>query len=284
VADVLILGALNSAIYAMLALGFTLVFGVGRVVNLAHGAFYAIGTYVAYTLVVVAGLPLLFGALAAVLLGALVGTGIDRFLIHPVRRSAFAVLIVTVVFALFTQEVIYAAYGYTSRNIPSFTTQTLSVLGVVVAGQRALAFVVALVAIAVVWILIYRTRFGSAVLAVAADREAAVYLGVDADRVSRAVMALSAGLAAAAGVLVAPLFVVSPQMWVVPLVKSFAIVILGGLGSIPGSLLAAVLLGYSETTVSRFVSSAFSEMVPLAVILITLLLRPSGLLGRRVEF
>lgn len=283
-ADVLILGALNSAVYAMLALGFTLVFGVGRVVNLAHGAFYAIGAYVAYTLIVVAGVPLLFGALAAVLVGAIVGIGIDRLLIHPVRRSAFAMLIVTVVFALFTQEVIFAAYGYQSRNIPSFTTQTLTVLGVVVAGQRAVAFVVAAVAIAAVWFLIYRTRFGSAVLAVAADREAAVYLGVDADRISWIVMAVSAGLAAAAGVLVAPILVVSPQMWVVPLVKSFAIVILGGLGSIPGSLLAAVLLGYSETTISRFGSSAFSEMVPLAVILVTLLLRPAGLLGRRVEF
>ncbi len=282
--DVLILGAINSAIYAMLALGFTLIFGVGRVVNLAHGAFYAIGAYIAYTLVVVGRLPLLFGAVAAVLAAALVGAGIDRLLIQPVRRSTFAVLIITVVFALFTQEAIYACYGYTSRNIPSFTTQTLSVAGVIVAGQRAVAFVVAVIAIAAVWILVYRTRFGNAVLAVAEDREAAVYLGIDADSVSRTIMALSAALAAAAGVLVAPVLVVSPQMWVVPLVKSFAIVILGGLGSIPGSLLASALLGYSETAISRFASSAFSEMVPLVVILFTLLLRPSGLLGRRVEF
>jgi branched-chain amino acid transport system permease protein len=283
-ADVVILGAVNSAIYAMLALGFTLIFGVARVVNLAHGTFYAIGAYVAYALVVNAHLPLLFGAIGAVLVAALVGTGIDRLLIHPLRRSAFAVLIVTVIFALFGQEVIYAFYGYTSRNIPSFTAQTLTVAGVTVAGQRALAFGVAAAAIAAVWILVYRTRFGSAVLAVAADREAAVYLGIDADSISRTVMALSAALAAAAGVLVAPVLVVSPQMWVVPLVKSFAIVILGGLGSIPGSLLASVLIGYTETAISRFGSSAFSEMVPLVVILFTLLLRPSGLLGRPVEF
>ncbi len=283
-ADVLILGAINSAIYAMLALGFTLIFGVARVVNLAHGAFYAIGVYVAYALVVTAHFPLLFGAGAAVLIVALVGTGIDRLLIQPVRRSTFAVLIITIVFALFTQEVIYAFYGYTSRNIPSFTAQTLTVAGVTVAGQRAVAFVVAVAAIAGVWILVYRTRFGSALLAVAADREAAVYLGIDADAISRTVMALSAALAATAGVLVAPVLVVSPQMWVAPLVKSFAIVILGGLGSIPGSLLASVLLGYSETAIARFASSAFSEMVPLVVILFTLLLRPSGLLGRRVEF
>lgn len=283
-ADVLILGAVNSAIYAMLALGFTLILGVARVVNLAHGAFYAIGVYVAYTLVVVLGLPLLFGAAAAVLAAALIGMGIDRMLIHPVRRSVLAVLIVTVVFALFTEQVLYAFYGYSSRNIPSFTMLTLTLLGVTVAGQRTVAFAVAVIAVAVVWVVVYRTRFGSAVLAIAQDREAAVYMGIDVDGVSGTVMALSAALAAGAGVLVAPVLVVGPGMWVVPLVKSFAIVILGGLGSIPGSLLASVLLGYTETAVSRFLSSAFSEMVPLVVILITLLLRPSGLLGRQIEF
>ena len=282
-ADVLILGALNSAIYAMLALGFTLIFGVGGVVNLAHGAFYALGVYIAYTLVVVLGLPLLAGAVGAILAVALIGMGIDRVLIRPVRRSVLAVLTITIVFALFTEQVIFAFYGYTSRNIPSFTTQTLKVLGVTVAGQRAIAFAIAVIALASVWAVVYRTRFGSAILAVAQDREAAAYQGIDVEHISRAVMVLSAALAAAAGVLVAPVLVVSPQMWVVPLIKSFAVVILGGLGSIPGSLLASVLLGYSETAVSRFASSALTELVPLVLILVTLLLRPSGLLGRQIE-
>jgi branched-chain amino acid transport system permease protein len=282
-ADVLILGALNSAIYAMLALGFTLIFGVGRVVNLAHGAFYAMGVYIAYTLVVVLGLPLLAGAVGAVLAVALIGMAMDRVLIRPIRRSGLAVLTITVVFALFTEQVIFAFYGYTSRNIPSFTTQTLDVLGVTVAGQRAIAFAIAVIALASVWTVVYGTRFGSAVLAVAQDREAAAYQGIDVERISRTVMVLSAALAAAAGVLVAPVLVVSPQMWILPLIKSFAVVILGGLGSIPGSLLASVLLGYSETAVARFASSALTELVPLGVILVTLLVRPSGLLGRRIE-
>ena len=282
-ADVLILGAINSAIYAMLALGFTLIFGVGRVVNLAHGSFYAMGVYIAYTLVVVLGLPLLLGTTAAVLAVAAIGLAMDRVLIRPLRHSVLAVLIITVVFALFIEQVIFAFYGYTSRNIPSFTTNTLTLLGVTVAGQRAIAFAAGVIALSLVWLLVYRTRFGSAILAVAQDREAATYLGIDVDHVSRTVMVLSAALAAMAGVLVAPVLVVSPQMWVLPLIKSFAVVILGGLGSIPGSLLASVLLGYSETAVSRFVSSTLTELVPLVLILVTLLVRPSGLLGRRIE-
>jgi len=281
--DVLILGAINSAVYAMLALGFTLIFGVGRVVNLAHGSFYAMGVYIAYTLVVVLGLPLLVGTTAAVLAVAGIGLAMDRVLIRPLRHSVLAVLIITVVFALFVEQVIFAFYGYTSRNIPSFTTNTLTVLGVTVAGQRAIAFAAGVIALSLVWLLVYRTRFGSAILAVSQDREAATYLGIDVDHVSRTVMVLSAALAAMAGVLVAPVLVVSPQMWVLPLIKSFAVVILGGLGSIPGSLLASVLLGYSETAVSRFVSSTLTELIPLVLILVTLLVRPSGLLGRRIE-
>ena len=281
--DVLILGAINSAVYAMLALGFTLIFGVGRVVNLAHGSFYAMGVYIAYTLVVVLGLPLIVGTTAAVLAVAGIGLAMDRVLIRPLRHSVLAVLIITVVFALFVEQVIFAFYGYTSRNIPSFTTNTLTVLGVTVAGQRAIAFAAGVIALSLVWLLVYRTRFGSAILAVSQDREAATYLGIDVDHVSRTVMVLSAALAAMAGVLVAPVLVVSPQMWVLPLIKSFAVVILGGLGSIPGSLLASVLLGYSETAVSRFVSSTLTELIPLVLILATLLVRPSGLLGRRIE-
>lgn len=282
--DVLILGAVQSAIYALLAVGFTLIFGVGRVVNLAHGAFYAMGVYIAYTLVVVLRLPLLFGTAAAVLAVGAIGVGMDRVFIRPLRRSVLAVLIVTVVIALLTEQIIYAAYGYTSRNISSFTNQTVTVLGVTVAGQRGVAFLVAVVVLAAVWGLVYRSRFGSAILAVAQDREAAAYMGINANEVFGAVMGLSAALAATAGVLMAPILVVSPSMWVLPLIKSFAIVILGGLGSVPGSLLAAVLLGYGETAVTYFISGAFSELVPLILILGTLLLRPAGLLGRQIEF
>ncbi len=282
--DVLVLGAIQSAIYALLALGFTLIFGVGRVVNLAHGAFYALGVYIAYTLVVVLRLPLLFGAVAAVFAVGAIGVGMDRVFIRPLRRSILAVLIVTVVFALFTEQIIYAAYGYTSRNIPSFTDQTATVLGVNIAGQRGVAFLVAAVVLVAVWGLVYRTRFGNAILAVAQDREAAAYMGIDADGVFAAVMGLSAALAATAGVLMAPILVVSPNMWILPLIKSFAIVILGGLGSVPGSLLASVLLGYSETAVSYFISGAFSELVPLVLILGVLLARPAGLFGRQIEF
>lgn len=281
--DVLVLGAMQSAVYALLALGFTLIVGVGRLVNLAHGAFYAIGAYAAYTLVVVWKVPLLLGAAAAVLFTGVVGVGVERILIRPVRTSVMAVLILTLVFALLTEQLLYAAYGYTSRNIPAFTTATLQLFGVSVPGQRVVTFGVAAILVAALWVYVYHTPAGTAILAVAQDREAALYMGIDVDRVTRVTTGASAALAGAAGVLTSPLLVVSPHMWLLPLVKSFAIVILGGLGSIPGSLLASLVVGYAETAVSYFLTSALADLIPLLLILGMLLVRPTGLLGRHLE-
>jgi branched-chain amino acid transport system permease protein len=233
--------------------------------------------------VVVWRFPLLPGAVLAVLFTALVGAGVDRVLVRPVRRSIMAVLILTLVFALLTEQVLYAVYGYTSRNIPAFTTVTWNLFGVQVPGQRVVTFGVAAALVAILWVLVYHTRTGATLLAVAQDPEAALYMGIDVHRVTWLTMAASAALAGAAGVLTAPLLVVSPHMWLLPLVKSFAIVILGGLGSIPGSLLASLLVGYAETAVSYFASSALADLIPLLLILVMLLVRPTGLLGRHVE-
>jgi branched-chain amino acid transport system permease protein len=140
---------------------------------------------------------------------------------------------------------------------------------------------VGVVLLAVLWTFMRRTRLGAAILAISQDAEAAQYVGIDSNRIFAVVMALSAALAAAAGVLVSPFLTVQPTMGLLPMIKAFSIVILGGLGSIPGSLLAALVLGYSETLVAYLGSAAYTEMVSLVAILITLVLRPSGLFGAR---
>ena len=131
---------------------------------------------------------------------------------------------------------------------------------------------------------IQRTRLGSAILAVSQDPNAAQYMGINTNRVFTIVMAISAALAATAGVMVAPFLTVQPGMGLVPMIKAFSIVILGGLGSIPGSLLAAVVLGYSETLVGYLISSSYTELVSLVAILLALILRPAGLFGKLEAF
>jgi len=161
---------------------------------------------------------------------------------------------------------------------------TFHLPGVDISGQGLIALTGGIVILGGLWLFIQRTRLGAAILAVSQDPEAAQYMGVPTDRIFSIVMGLSAAIAAAAGVLVAPFQTVIPGMGLLPLVKAFAIVIVGGLGSIPGSILGALLLGYSETIIAFDVSIEWAQIVSVAAVLITLILRPAGFFGKRAAF
>ena len=282
--EILLYGAVTSAIYAMLAVGFTLVFGVARMLNLAHGSFYALGAYFAYLYVARFALPLWLAAVLAVATVAVFGVAVERVLVRPLRRSALAVLMITLAVSLLVEQLLFLTFGSEYRNVPSFVREKIVVGGVDISGQRLLALGAGIVLLTALWLFIQHTRLGAAILAISQDAEAAQYMGIHANRVFTTVMGLSAALAAAAGVLVAPFLTVQPGMGLLPMVKAFAIVILGGLGSIPGSLLAAVLLGYCETVVAYSVSTSLTELVSLLAVLLTLILRPAGLFGKRAAF
>lgn len=282
--EIAINGAVISAIYAMLAVGFTLIFGVARILNLAHGAFYALGAYATYSLYTYAGLPLLAAAVGAVLIVATFGVAIERVLVRPLRHSQLAVLMITLAVSLLVEQGLFITFGSEYRNVPAFVSDKVTIGGVGIGGQRLLALCVGVTLIALLWLFINRTKLGNAILAVSQDPQAAQYVGIPSNRIFSIVMGLSAGLAACAGLLVAPFLTVQPGMGLLPMVKSFAIVLLGGLGSIPGSILAALLIGYSETFVAYKISSSWTELVSLVAVLGTLLLRPAGLLGKRAAF
>lgn len=283
-AEIIIYGAVTSAIYAMLAVGFTLIFGVARVLNLSHGAFYALGAYFTYTYNGLLKIPLLLAALLAVATVAVLGVVMERVLVRPLRHSALAVVMITLATSLLIEQVLLLTFGSEYQNVQSLVSEKVMVLGVDIGGQRLLALGVSVVLIAGLWLFIQRTRLGNAILAVSQDAEGAQYMGININRVFASVMAISAALAATAGVLVAPFLTVQPSMGLVPMTKAFSIVILGGLGSIRGSLLAALVLGYSETLVSYLVSSSLTELVSLVAILLALILRPAGLFGKHVAF
>ncbi len=283
-AEILIYGAVTSAIYAMLAVGFTLIFGVARILNLAHGCFYALGAYTAYVLTTILHLPLLPSVILSVLFVAGFGVGLERLLVRPLRRSQIAVLMITLATSLVVEQVLFLTFGSEYRNVPSLANGKVTLVGVDISAQRLVTLGVSVTALGLLWLFIQRTRLGSAILAVSQDPEAAQYMGIPSDRVYATVMGLSAGLAALAAVLAAPFLTVQPGMGLLPMVKAFAIVIVGGLGSIPGSILGALLLGYSETIVAYLVSSSWTELVSLVAVLLTLILRPAGLFGKRAPF
>ncbi len=280
---VLIYGAVTSAIFAMLAVGFTLIFGVARILNLAHGTFYALGAYSAFALTTILKVPLLPAAILSVAFVALFGIVMERVLVRPLRNSALAVLMITLAVALTMQQVLFLVFGSQSKNVPAFINHPVTIHGVSVDGQRLVALSIAIVLIASLWLFIHRTRVGSAILAISQDAEAAQYMGIPSNRIFSLVMGLSAALAGAAGVIAAPFLTVRPTMDLVPMITAFSVVIVGGLGSIPGSILAALIIGYSETIVAFYWNPQWTGAISLIAVLLTLVLRPSGLMGKPIS-
>ncbi len=282
--EILIYGAVTSAIYALLAVGFTLIFGVARILNLAHGSFYALGAYGTYVLTSMVGLPLWSAALIAIAFVAVFGVVVEKVLIRPLRHSQLGVLMISLAVALVVEQTLFLVFGSEYRNVPSFVDTKINLGGVDVAGQRLLTLAVAAVAIGALYMFIQFTRLGSAILAISQDPEAAKYMGIPSDKIFSLVMAISAALAALAGVMAGPFLSVQPSMHLLPIVKAFAIVVVGGLGSIPGSIAAAFLLGYAETCVAYLISSSWTEIVSVLATLLMLVFRPAGIFGKRAAF
>ena len=279
--DILVTGLVNGSVYALLAIGFSLIFGVARIVNVAHTAFYMLGAYLFYTLLVKLGLNFALAGVIAVAAITALSLVCYKLIIEPLREHEAAVLIATIALAIIIQELMLLAFGGHYLGIPSTLEGTVRIAGVSIAYQRFVILVVAFVMLAGTWYLLYATRLGLAIRATANDLEVANLMGMNVDRVALATVGFSVALAAIAGVVVAPVFVVDPLMWLGPLVTMLAIVVLGGLGSVKGSLIGAFIIGYVEAiTVFAVPAGAFLKgAVALSIMVLVLLLRPEGLYG-----
>jgi branched-chain amino acid transport system permease protein len=283
--DILVTGLVNGGVYALLAIGFSLIFGVARIVNIAHTAFYMLAAYCFYTLLVKAGLGFAVSGIVSVAAVTLFSVLCYRLVIEPVREHEAAVLIATIALALIFQELMLFTFGGHYLGIPSTLDGMAAVAGVSIPYQRLLILGVAAAMLVATWALLYRTRLGLAIRATANDIEVASLMGMNVNRVAMATVAVSVALAAIAGVVVAPVFVVDPFMWLSPLVTMLAIVVLGGLGSLKGSLIGALIIGYVEAiTVFALPAGAFLKgAVALSIMVLVLLVRPEGLYGVAFE-
>jgi branched-chain amino acid transport system permease protein len=279
--DILVTGLVNGGVYALLAIGFSLIFGVARIVNIAHTAFYMLAAYSFYTLLVKFGLGFFLAGVISVVGVTLLSVLCYRLVIQPVREHEAAVLIATIALGLIFQETMLISFGGNYLGIPSTLEGAVRIAGVAIPYQRMLILVVAAAMLAVVWFLLYRTRLGLAIRSTANDLEVANLMGMNVQRIAMATVAISVALAAVAGVVVAPVFVVDPFMWLAPLVTMLAIVVLGGLGSLKGSLIGALIIGYVEAiTVFALPGGAYLKgAVALLIMVIVLLVRPEGLFG-----
>jgi branched-chain amino acid transport system permease protein len=296
--EIILFGAIQGGLYALLALGFTLIYGIAGVVNLAHGSFYMLGAYMFFVfqksglLGPVTIEASILAIILAVIFVAFVGSVIYRLIIHPVLGDEVAVMVVTICVALIFQQLILVIFGTSFPPIgwpaDSFLARTyVKILGVNLLYSRIAAFAASLALFGTMLVLIAKTKIGKAMRAVSQDREVAMLMGINTTRLYMLTMGISALLAATASILITTSTGTGggAWLWLHPLALSFSIVILGGLGSIKGSLLGGFIIGYAEQTVAFAVpeGGAIVGVVPLAVMAIVLLLRPKGLFGKRIE-
>jgi branched-chain amino acid transport system permease protein len=279
--DILVSGLINGGVYALLAIGFSLIFGVARIVNIAHTAFYMLAAYALYGMLVVGGVPLALAIPLAVVAVVALSLVCYKLVIEPVRQHESAVLIATIALALIFQESLLVSFGGSFLGIPNAVEGVTSIIGVRVSYQRLIILAVVAITLVATWYLLNRTRLGLAIRAAANDQEIANLMGMNVNRVAMYTVGISVGLAAIAGVVVAPVFVVDPLMWLSPLVTMLAIVVLGGLGSLKGSLIGAFIIGYVEaiTVFAVPAGSYLKGAVALSIMILVLLIRPEGLFG-----
>ena len=283
--NIIISGLISGSTLALLAIGFSLIFGVARIVNIAHTAFYMVAGYCIYYLSIRLGLNPIPGMLLAVAAVTLLGLLAYRFLIDPIREHEGAVLIATIALAMIFQEVTLLIFTGDYLSMVSLIKGFFSLGGVKIFYQQLLSFGVVLLMMVVLWFLLMKTKLGLAIRSTAEDREIANLMGMNESRLAMITMGISVALAGFTGAVIVPLTVLTPYMWMEPLIMMMAVVVLGGLGSIKGSVVAAYILGFTEALVVFLIpKGAFLKgSVALSIMILVLLIRPEGLFGISFE-
>lgn len=283
--NIIVTGLINGSIYALLAVGFSLIFGVAKIVNIAHTAFFMVSSYWIYFFIYKLDTSPIVAMGAALVVTTLTGMIVYKWIIHPIREHEQAVLICTIALAMAFQEMLLMGFSAHYLAVPYLVEGYFTIFGSQVFYQQLLTFVSAMIILWLVRFFLMNTRLGLAVRATAQDREVANLMGMNESRVTMAAMGISVGLAAVTGAVVTPLTAITPFMWAHPLVIIMAVVVLGGLGSVKGSFYAAYLLALAESLVVFLMPSGsyLRDAVALSIMITVLLVRPDGLFGVQFE-
>jgi len=282
----LINGISLGSIYALIALGYTMVYGIIKLINFAHGDIYMVGAYVAFFATTVLKLSFFPALLLAMIVAALVGVVIERLAYRPLRYAPrIAVLITAIGVSLLLEYGGILILSPQPRTFPAIFQADVYTFGnIVVNSQQVLILGIALSLMVILTYVVQYTKIGKAMRAVSFDTDAAKLMGIDVDRIISITFAIGSALAAAAGMLVGVYYnSIDPLMGIMPGLKAFIAAVLGGIGVIPGAMVGGILMGIIEALVSGFISSTFRDAAAFAILIIILLCKPSGLLGKNVR-
>lgn len=278
--QILIQGLLLSGLYALVAIGFTMIFSIGRVLNLAYGAYLLIGGYVYFYISQMLGLPKVAGVLLAAIVGCAMGLAKYRLIVKTLKGNHVAVEISTLILAVVLQAGVVLVFGDSSKILLPIIPGVGRVAGVAIPWSNLLALVVSWVILIGLYYFVRSTHTGRAMSAVSMDVKGASLSGIDPDRINMITWGLSGALGAVAGVFFASYTQLYPAMWVAPLIIAVAVVIVGGIGSIIGTLIVAHIVGFLEVTVSSLIAPELRGVFTMLLIIGVLILRPKGLFGR----
>lgn len=278
--QVIINGVTLGTNYILMALGFTLIFGVLRIVNFAHGEFYMLGAFFVLTAIVKFEVNYLVAAILAVLAIGLLGYLTEEVIFRRFRDKELEGMIIALGLSILLQNLGLVAWGPYDLSIPPVFTGVLKFGTLFYPMERLMVVLLSFLLMAGFYLFLKKTRLGLAIQAIAQDTEIARVQGMRINRLYPLAFAVGTGLAAAAGAVIGPLFQLNPWMGIMPQVKAFIVVILGGIGSIPGAFLGGLILGVAESFVSTYASKALADLLGFILVIGILLFRPSGLFGR----
>ena len=284
----LINGVSIGAVYAIIALGYTMVYGIAKMLNFAHGDIIMVGAYISFCATNYLGLPAVVSVLVAMFVCMLLGILIEGMAYKPLRGTpSLAVLITAIGVSYFLQNAAQLIWSSSPKNFTSVVTmKPISLMDgqIVITGEVLLTVVVSALVMIGLTLFTGKTRTGKAMRAVSEDRDAAQLMGINVNRTISTTFAIGSALAAVAGVLLCSTVpTLQPTTGSMPGIRAFTAAVFGGIGSIPGAMLGGILLGIIETFSKAYLSTQFSDAIVFSVLIIILLVKPAGLLGKQVQ-
>ncbi|WP_420113930.1 branched-chain amino acid ABC transporter permease [Pseudactinotalea sp.] len=273
----------SASIYVMMAVGFTLVFGTMRIVNFAHGAAYLAGAYGMFVFGTMAGLPFVLAVLISVLVVVLASSAIEVTLVERTIDDGLKTMILTLGISLVVAGAIESIFGSTPVAVPSLAEGAYRFAGVSLPKERAIVIVAGVVVMVGLWIFLRYFRWGQGLRAVSQDKEMAAAMGVPVRKMQAWGFGGAAGLAALAGALIAPVLYSNPDIGDAALVKAFMVVIIGGVGSVSGAVLAGILVALVENIATVWLDASVSGVITFTVVILVLIAAPRGIMGRTSE-
>lgn len=285
----LINGISLGSVYAIIALGYTMVYGIAKMLNFAHGDVIMVGAYVVFTIVSTMQLPPVLGIIAAVVVCTVLGMTIERIAYKPLRNavSPLAVLITAIGVSYFLQNVALLIFGANTKSFTSVVPiDDLQLAGgsLFISGETIVTIITGVIIMITLTLFVNKSKAGQAMLAVSEDKGAAQLMGINVDRTIGLTFAIGSALAAVAGLLLCSAYPsLTPYTGAMPGIKAFVAAVFGGIGSIPGAMIGGILLGIIEILGKAYISSQMADAIVFAVLIIVLLVKPTGILGKNIQ-